>query len=765
MTKTFLQRLLPRAFARLFALPILGAVLDEFSQWMRQRGHPISTTKGYIERAHILERWLRRRGKRTITELTDQDLIAAQADFRPYSHEACVTRALRIFLCENRRIPVVHTHKRSFTERERDAFGAYLEKVCGFAAATVTRHRQQLRFFLEFLQVDRSPSAVRRLRREQIEDFIRMSAKNNNRFSLQQVVANVRAYLQWKHAEGCIRRPLHEQVDTPRCYRQERLPKAWPWKEIAALLRSIDCSTEHGRRDHTMLFLMARYGLRSNEVVRFKLDDIDWRAGTLRIVQTKTKQALLLPLTDEAGDVLTSYLRNARPKSTRRELFLRVRAPLVPLHPASMGDILEARIRHSDLALESRGTHVLRHSMAVHLLRQGVSTKSIGDTLGHRDVESTMVYLRLAVDDLREIALPLPPPGRAAALASADWLEAVPRARAFVAAPFCLKRFQSPFASSLDRYLAVRRGLGRGFDAEEGSLRRWDDFIFRHHLGIRGFDAAALQSWSDEFAYLNQNVRRNRLRIVRNFLLFHHRNNPQTWIPDTIFFPRTIPYAPPRLITTEEMARVLATARCLPPTFLNPLRAETIHLGLALLFCCGLRRGEVTRLRLAHYDQRERLLRIDQSKFHKSRLVPLHTTVAHELERYVFKRRRHGLPTDPQSPLIWSGRPETLLTGLNPNSLKNTWRYLCVSTGILDARGRPPALHHLRHSMAVTALRHCYDDGKDPGSKLPHLAAYLGHVSPVYTHHYLHLTPELRQVANRRFHKLCAELFGNGGRS
>jgi len=213
------------------------------------------------------------------------------------------------------------------------------------------------------------------------------------------------------------------------------------------------------------------------------------------------------------------------------------------------------------------------------------------------------------------------------------------------------------------------------------------------------------------------------------------------------------------------MARVLATARRLPATFLNPLRAETIHLALALLFCCGLRRGELIGLRLAHYEPRERTLRIEKTKFHKSRLVPLHFTVARQLERYLSRRRRQGLPSDPQSPLIWSGRPESRLTGLNPHSLLEIWRYLCVSAGILDARGRPPALHHLRHSMAVTALRRCYDAGNDPGSKLPHLAAYLGHVSPVSTHHYLHLTPELRQIASGRFHQLCADLFGNRGRS
>lgn len=763
MTKTFLQRLLPRASARLLGLPIIGSVLDGFGQWLWQQEYTIATTKGYLERAHILERWIRRRGKRTLAELTDQDLIAAQADFRSCSPEACITRALRVFLCENRMIPIVHAPKPTYSERERLAFGAYLTKVRGFAVATVDRHQRQIRFFLKFLKADHRPFALRDVRLGQIEDYIRLSAKTNNRFSLQQVVANLRTYLRWKHAQGRLRLPLHERIDTPRCYRLERLPKAWPWEQVAALLRSIDRTTTDGQRDFTMLFLAARYGLRCCEVVRLRLDDIDWRAGTLQVAQTKTKHALLLPLTDEAGDILASYLQKARPVSHCRELFLRRRAPLRPLKPASMSDVLDARLRRSGLLLKAAGAHTLRHSFALHLLRQGVSTKAIGDTLGHRDLESTTVYLRLAVDDLRTVALPLPLHGRASVLAAADWPQSVPRARTVIAQPFRLRRFQSPFASSLDRYLAVRRALGRACRSDEKILRRWDDFLFRHQISIRRFDTSALQRWTDELSYLNQNIRRNHLRVVRNFLLFYRRDYPRTWVPDLIFFPRQVPYALPRLVTTAEMARVLATAKHLPPLHYNPLRAQTIHLALALLFCCGLRRGELVRLRLADYDQRERTLRIAETKFHKTRLVPLHPSVARVLERFLTQRRRHGLPIVPQSPLIWSGRPETLLTGLSENAVMHNWQHLCVSAGILDARGRPPALHHLRHSMAVTALRRFYDTGKDPGAKLPFLATYLGHVSPVSTHHYLHLTPELQQVANQRFHQSCAALFGKGG--
>ena len=96
-------------------------------------------------------------------------------------------------------------------------------------------------------------------------------------------------------------------------------------------------------------------------------------------------------------------------------------------------------------------------------------------------------------------------------------------------------------------------------------------------------------------------------------------------------------------------------------------------------------------------------------------------------------------------------------------ALRQNWLRLCGSAGVLDRHGRPPHIHDLRHSMAVAALHRAYAQGQDPNALLPHLASYLGHVSPVSTHHYLHLTPELRQAASRRFHAGCAQLFQSGG--
>ena len=119
-----------------------------------------------------------------------------------------------------------------------------------------------------------------------------------------------------------------ERIDLNNC-------PAPPWEQVTSLLRSIDRSARRAFRDFTVLYLAVRYGLRSSELVHLTLDDIDWRAGTLKVTQTKTRQTLLLPLTNEAGDILARYLRDGRLRSEHRELFLRRVAPSGPLAPTA----------------------------------------------------------------------------------------------------------------------------------------------------------------------------------------------------------------------------------------------------------------------------------------------------------------------------------------------------------------------------------------------------------------------------------------------
>jgi site-specific recombinase XerD len=288
------------------------------------------------------------------------------------------------------------------------AYAAMLGDLRGLAPKTIDAHATTAAALLEYLAHETVPSRLARVTASDIEGFVRRAGGRLCRASLQHTVARLRSFLRFLAGRGAIRQGLDQQIDTPRMYRLEQLPRSLPWGTVRALLRSIDQTTPHGRRDYTMFFLIATYGLRASEIVALTLDAIDWRHRLLRVPQRKTGTPLLLPLTDPAGTVLVRYLRRGRPPSPHRELFLRECAPAGVLQPTAVGAAFQKWVRRSGLPIVFQGPHCLRHSYAVHLLRRGVPLKTIGDLLGHRTAESTSVYLRLATDDLRRVALPLP---------------------------------------------------------------------------------------------------------------------------------------------------------------------------------------------------------------------------------------------------------------------------------------------------------------------------------------------------------------------
>lgn len=703
--------------------------------------------------------WLQRHRITSLVQLTQRDLQVAQDHFPP-RRGGWVVGALQRFLSERHRVPEGDWPPPSPVEVEVGRFATYLRQTRGLAERTISEHSIQLRAFLRFLRFDGNATVLRQLEPRQVEAFLRRAARTNNRFSLQHIVGTLRAYLKERHAKGVMVQPLHLRIDTPRVYRGERLPRALPWLQVQALIQSIDRSDPFGRRDFALLYLAAAYGLRVGELVRLTLDDIDWRGRALRIMQTKTQQSLQLPLTDEAAGVLIEYLRKARPESSRRELFLRMRAPFLPLQPASVHDVLEHRIQCSGLGLPQFGMHVLRHTFATRLMQQGVSIKAIGDALGHRDIESTSVYLRLNMEDLRDAALSVPAalPGDAVKLIPS---KSLPRIRAAWPSHHFPARFQSRIAASLRRFLELKQALGRIYKGETAVLRHWDVFLHRHYPQAGEIRAEMFARWTETLGSLTSTGRRTYQRVVRNFLLYHGRDHSGTFIPDRLTFPKPAPVVSPRLVSEAEMSRVLAVADQLPPSADNPLRAETIRIGLILLFCCGLRRGELLRLTLGDIQEEQTVIHIRLSKFHKSRLVPLSPSVTLELRQFLQKRRRKKLLMAPEAFLMWSRQrsPEVYCA----NSLGMLWRQICVSAGVVDAHGHPPRLHDLRHSAAVLVLQHWYAQGVDAQAKLPHLAAYLGHVNAVSTHYYLKLTPELRQAASQRFHERFASLLTEGG--
>jgi integrase len=169
-----------------------------------------------------------------------------------------------------------------------------------------------------------------------------------------------------------------------------------------------------------------------------------------------------------------------------------------------------------------------------------------------------------------------------------------------------------------------------------------------------------------------------------------------------------------------------------------------------------MRRGELLKLTVGDYDRQEATLHIRETKFYKSRLLPINGEIADEIERYLRVRARRRLPASAETPLMWNAtRGGRAYTG---TGLRHCVQPLLEHCGITTATGKLPRIQDLRHSFAVNALLRWYRAGADVEAKLPLLATYLGHGSVVSTHHYLHFIEPLRTAASERFAKHYGEL-------
>jgi integrase len=163
-----------------------------------------------------------------------------------------------------------------------------------------------------------------------------------------------------------------------------------------------------GRRDFAVIILLLRLGLRRGEVARLTLDDVDWRAGEL-VVRGKGAREDRLPLPADVGAAIASYLRRGRPASDRREVFLRARAPYEPIASGTVSSTVRRLCRRA--AIPEVGAHRLRHTTACEMVSARVPLERIGQVLRHRSLQSTAIYARVDVDQLRLLAAPWPQGG------------------------------------------------------------------------------------------------------------------------------------------------------------------------------------------------------------------------------------------------------------------------------------------------------------------------------------------------------------------
>ena len=310
--------------------------------------------------------------------------------------------------------------------------------------------------------------------------------------------------------------------------------------------------------------------------------------------------------------------------------------------------------------------------------------------------------------------------------------------------------------TALAAYLANRRALGRAYENDEYSLNRLRRFLAQ--LGATDLDEQLFNRWRASFYRASNRTRIMRERAIYKFCRYRRRSEPECFLPDPTSFTRPKPLPLPRIIEREQVAQLLSYVSALMPTSRDPLRPAVLRLAIILLYTTGLRRGELVRLTLGDVDVQQGVLFIRDSKFHKSRWVPVSSSVRSELRSYLEARRRAGVDCRSKAPLICHARGSAY-TGVG---FGRTLAELLDAVAIRDQNRRRPRVQDFRHSFAVAALLRWYENGADVQVNLPKLALYMGHVSIVSTAYYLRWMPAVVARAGERFGRAFGQVVERG---
>jgi site-specific recombinase XerD len=231
-----------------------------------------------------------------------------------------------------------------------------------------------------------------------------VAAGGYSRGTVQEIVGKLRAFFRYAERRHWCHPGLASTLKAPRTFAQGSLPVGPTWREVQQILALTEGSQPVDVRDHALLLLLTVYGLRAGEVVRLRLNDLDWEQELLTVTRSKSGRSQIYPLSRVVGAALIRYLREARPPAPLRELFVTRYAPFRPMNRCTLYLIVARRLRAVNPRLARYGPHALRHACATHLLEQGLSLKEIGDHLGHQHPDTTRIYAKVDLAGLRQVA-------------------------------------------------------------------------------------------------------------------------------------------------------------------------------------------------------------------------------------------------------------------------------------------------------------------------------------------------------------------------
>ena len=279
----------------------------------------------------------------------------------------------------------------------------FLRQERSLVESTIDARCRDVRRFLCRLNVpprDLAEVSVDLVQRTLIEHLEEANWKRN---TVQGFVGALRGFFRYAERQKWAPAKLAEAIDSPRVFQHESIPFGPTWEQVQKLIATTHGDHRTNIRDRAILLLLAVYGFRAGEVARLTLDSINWQDNVLSLARGRSGVNQSFPLCRPVGNAIARYLREARASSTHRSLFLQYWRPL-PLTSHGVTYLVLKRLKAAEIELQHPGAHALRHACASHLLEQGLTMKEIGDHLGHQLPETTRIYAKVNLQQLRQVA-------------------------------------------------------------------------------------------------------------------------------------------------------------------------------------------------------------------------------------------------------------------------------------------------------------------------------------------------------------------------
>lgn len=385
----------------------MGPFVEDYRCRLEQAGYTPGSTRGKLKELGRLGRWMAEHGR--AVETLDESVVEEFLGDLPTRGQRPAPRlgsfALLLGMLREQQVIAERVAPApSALDMLLDRYRVWMIKDRGLAAATVLRYENLARRFLRDWSTDEQVD-VAGMTGATVSTFLIDECGRVSVGAAKGRVAELRSLLRFLYVEGLTSVPLAASVPPVAGWRHTTVPQSVTATQVQALLDSCDRSCAVGVRDFALLMVVARLGLRSAEVARMELGDIDWRAGEL-LVRGKARRQDRLPVPVDVGDAVARYLVDSRPDYDDRHVFLTVRAPHQPIRPDLVSDVVRrACVR---VGMPPVGAHRLRHGLATTMLANGAALIDISQVLRHQDLATTAIYAKVDAVSLRQVALPWP---------------------------------------------------------------------------------------------------------------------------------------------------------------------------------------------------------------------------------------------------------------------------------------------------------------------------------------------------------------------